>query len=199
VGVDTREGRGCYAAGVAAPGLSGAICAQVIRCQRRPGVSDDVDHRRRNWKAKHGRPPGRRMLCGWRCGSRLTASQMRAHFTICAKRPAGLDHVADAEGNSQAMRGGPRGPRMKCGWIAAPSSLGAAICAHTSPYARSGRQPLTTTAKVGTRSHAGAPPGRECCAAGSVRLRRPATPKRQSFRQSGTRLAKTCVDKMTEY
>jgi hypothetical protein len=27
---------------------------------------------------KEKRPPGRRMPCGWRCGSRLTASQMRA-------------------------------------------------------------------------------------------------------------------------
>jgi len=119
VGVDTREGRGCYAAGVAAPGLSGAICAQVTRCQKRPGVSNDVDHRRRNWKAKHGSPPGRRMLCGWRCGYRLTASQMRAHFTICAKRPAGLDHVADAGGELASHAWGPTRAademRLDCG------------------------------------------------------------------------------------
>ena len=36
----------------------------------------------RNLQAKCGRPPGPRMLCGWRCGARLTASQTRAHFTI---------------------------------------------------------------------------------------------------------------------
>jgi hypothetical protein len=29
------------------------------------------------------------MLCGWRCGAKLTASQMRTHFTKCIKRPKG--------------------------------------------------------------------------------------------------------------
>jgi hypothetical protein len=27
------------------------------------------------------------MPCGWRCGKNLTCSEMRAHFTKCAKRP----------------------------------------------------------------------------------------------------------------
>jgi hypothetical protein len=34
-----------------------------------------------------GLPPGWRMPCGWRCGVRLTASRMRAHFTTCPKGP----------------------------------------------------------------------------------------------------------------
>jgi hypothetical protein len=37
----------------------------------------------RNSKAKRGRPPGRRMLCGWGRGEQLTGRRMRAHFTTC--------------------------------------------------------------------------------------------------------------------
>jgi hypothetical protein len=40
-----------------------------------------------------GRPRGPRMKCGWGCGAQLTGRNMRAHFTIRAKRPAGFDHV----------------------------------------------------------------------------------------------------------
>jgi hypothetical protein len=32
---------------------------------------------------KPGRPPGLRMLCGWRCDARLTARGIRAHFNNC--------------------------------------------------------------------------------------------------------------------
>jgi len=28
------------------------------------------------------------MKCGWSCGAQLTGRNMRAHFTICPKRPA---------------------------------------------------------------------------------------------------------------
>ena len=38
-------------------------------------------------KVKRGRPPGPRMLCGWGCGAKLTASQIRGHFTKCSRRP----------------------------------------------------------------------------------------------------------------
>ena len=41
-------------------------------------------------KVKRGRPSGRRMPCGWRCGTQLTASDMRKHFTECPKRPRTL-------------------------------------------------------------------------------------------------------------
>ena len=34
-----------------------------------------------------GRPPGPRMLCGWRCGAQLACSEMRKHFTACSRRP----------------------------------------------------------------------------------------------------------------
>jgi len=46
------------------------------------------------------------MLCGWGCGAQLTGRNMRAHSTICAKRPAASDHVD---------RGG-RNPKAKCGF-----------------------------------------------------------------------------------
>lgn len=34
-----------------------------------------------------GRPNGPTMPCGWRCGARLTATEMRPHFTDCPRRP----------------------------------------------------------------------------------------------------------------
>lgn len=51
--------------------------AQSGPASRKPGTS----------KIKRGRPPGRRMPCGWRCGARLTASELRRHFTKCPRRP----------------------------------------------------------------------------------------------------------------
>ena len=41
-------------------------------------------------RRKHpgGRPRGVTMPCGWNCGKRLTAREMRVHFTECPKRPA---------------------------------------------------------------------------------------------------------------
>jgi hypothetical protein len=66
-------------------------------------ASGDVERRGRTLKVQRGRPAGPRMKCGWGCAEQLTASrmrthfsdlcQMRAHFTICAKRPAASDHV----------------------------------------------------------------------------------------------------------
>ena len=35
-----------------------------------------------------GRPLGPAMPCGWKCGARLTAREMRAHFTNCPRRPS---------------------------------------------------------------------------------------------------------------
>jgi len=35
-----------------------------------------------------GRPCGVTMPCGWGCGRRLTAREMREHFTTCPNRPA---------------------------------------------------------------------------------------------------------------
>ena len=34
-----------------------------------------------------GRPVGPKMPCGWGCGAKLTASEMREHFTRCPKHP----------------------------------------------------------------------------------------------------------------
>lgn len=53
-------------------------------------------------KVKRGRPPGRRMACGWRCGTQLTASDMRKHFTECPKRP-------------RTLPSGPRGVFLRLG------------------------------------------------------------------------------------
>ena len=53
-------------------------------------------------KAKRGRPPGRRMPCGWGCGSQLTASHMRTHFTDCRNGPAiNVCHSAWGAGRRQ--------------------------------------------------------------------------------------------------
>lgn len=35
---------------------------------------------------KRGAKPGPRMPCGW-CRKPLTAREIRAHFTVCPKRP----------------------------------------------------------------------------------------------------------------
>jgi hypothetical protein len=40
-----------------------------------------------NLRTAPGRPPGRRMACGWACGAQLTATQMRRHFNTCPRRP----------------------------------------------------------------------------------------------------------------
>src|SRR5580658_9235787 len=63
-----------------------------------------------------GRPRGPRMKCGWGCGAQLTGRTMRAHFTICAKRPAPSGDVERRQGVLKVKRGRPAGPRMKCGW-----------------------------------------------------------------------------------
>src|SRR6202041_1151174 len=51
----------------------------------RPAASEHQNRRGKNSKVKRGRPPGPRMLCGWRHDDEITASRMRAHFTACAE------------------------------------------------------------------------------------------------------------------
>jgi len=88
--------------GAAAPTTRHEMRAHFTRCPNRPAVSPPVNHRderSKNGNAKRGRPPGPRMRCGWDCGAQLTGRQVRAHFTICAKRPAGSDHVDSRERN----------------------------------------------------------------------------------------------------
>jgi hypothetical protein len=61
------------------------------------------------------RSPGPRMLCGWGCGAKLTASQMRSHFTNCPRRPTVQETIRNLP--RKPNRGGrPPGPRMLCGW-----------------------------------------------------------------------------------
>jgi hypothetical protein len=73
--------------------------AHLTVCPKRPAASADVERRRGTLKVKRGRPAGPRMKCGWGCGTDPTRCQMRAHLTICPKRPAGSDDV-DRRGGS---------------------------------------------------------------------------------------------------
>jgi hypothetical protein len=64
------------------------------------------------------------MGCGWGCGAELTVINMRAHFTICEKRPAASEH-GDCRGrHSTATRGRPTGRRRLCGWLRLPTHGG---------------------------------------------------------------------------
>jgi hypothetical protein len=104
------------------------------------------------------------MLRGWRCGARLTASQMRAHFTVGPMRTAGSDDVYRKE-KLESQTWTPPGRRTLCGVGAVPDSrragthahfadtlrLGSRLPAHRAQYARatsrdarSGRQPPAT-------------------------------------------------------
>jgi hypothetical protein len=62
-----------------------------------------------------GRPRGPRMPCGWNCGAKLTASEVRKHFAGCRLRPTVQDTPRQLP--AKPNRGGrPAGPRMPCGW-----------------------------------------------------------------------------------
>jgi hypothetical protein len=56
-----------------------------------------------------GRPRGPRMKCGWGCGAKLTGRNMRAHFTICPKRPAASGEMERRRGTLKVERGHPPG------------------------------------------------------------------------------------------
>jgi hypothetical protein len=88
--------------------------AHFTICPKRPAASDHVERRPRNAKVKPGRPPGPRMKCGWGCGDQLTERKVRAHFTLCPKRPAAPGHVHRGR-NPKAKRRRPTGRRMLCG------------------------------------------------------------------------------------
>lgn len=83
------------------------IRAHFTRCPKRPAGSEHVNPRRRNSKFKRGRPLGPRTTCGWGSGAKLTERDMRAHLTICTKRPA-------ASGVSLSTRFGP----LRCSHLA---------------------------------------------------------------------------------
>jgi hypothetical protein len=77
------------------------------------------------------------MRCGWDCGAELTGRNMRAHFTVCAKRPASSEHE-DRRGRSLKVRHGrPPRLRMLCGWRCGTRGTGPRMRA-PSPYARTG-------------------------------------------------------------
>jgi hypothetical protein len=131
--------------------------AHLTICAKRSAIADQVDRRGRSQRAKRGRPPGRRMLCGWRCGTRLTASRrrahfsqgrgtvgtgaqltgrnMRAHFTMCPKRPPGCsnpgsNHAHHRRKSPKVKRGRPPRPLMKCGWGCGAQLTGRQMRAH---------------------------------------------------------------------
>jgi hypothetical protein len=127
--VDARGVSECCAAGVAA-GSPGPRCFPFTIMTEAAASSDHVARRGRNSKVKRASPSGPRMPCGGRCGARLTASRipkhsrrlprmpcgwppapnlpganMRAHFTMCAKRPTASDDV-DRRGRSLKLKRG---------------------------------------------------------------------------------------------
>jgi hypothetical protein len=61
--------------------------AHFTTCPNRPPASQQITRRGGILRVKRGRPPGRRMLCGWGCCAKLTASRMRRHFAACSRRP----------------------------------------------------------------------------------------------------------------
>jgi hypothetical protein len=86
----SRERHWMRAAGLRAAISPDPRCADFTICAKQPAASGDVDRRRGTFKVKRGRPSGRRMRCGWRCGARLTASRIWTHFTVCpGLRPRG--------------------------------------------------------------------------------------------------------------
>jgi hypothetical protein len=51
------------------------------------GAPDDVDRRGKKLESQARTPAGAAYARGWGCGAQLTVRDMRAHFTICPKRP----------------------------------------------------------------------------------------------------------------
>ncbi len=69
----------------------------------RPAASDHMHRPRRNSKVKRGRPPGRRMLCGW-VRARLTAKEWRGNAQPRARRGDLLDGLARMKSTSAVWR-----------------------------------------------------------------------------------------------
>jgi hypothetical protein len=92
------------------------------------------------------------MKCGWGCGEQLTGRNMRAYFTICAKRPAVSGDV-DRRGRSSKVKRGRRGAG------ASEMQLALRRPNHGEPGARALYQ---------MPAPAGSPPGGECCAGGAA-------------------------------
>jgi hypothetical protein len=103
---------------------AGAFHYMPEPCPNRPTASEHGDQRGRNSKGKRGRPPGRRMLCGWRRGNRGS------------RKPS-----ADAHSGNECRAAG-----------AAARGLPLARCARTTQGARPCRQPLTTWQRIRTQA-----------------------------------------------
>jgi hypothetical protein len=108
----------CARSGWQPPSMSiGAGGTQRLSADSHPGHAMRLALRR----TTHGEPDaGARLLIAadeMRLGlRRRTRRPMRAHFTICPKRPAGSEHL-DRRGRSlNVRRGRPPGPRTPCGW-----------------------------------------------------------------------------------
>src|SRR5580692_432547 len=99
---------------------------------KRPGVSDDVDNRRRYWKAKPGNYRANAVRLALR---RPTHGEPDGgHFTVCAKRPAASDLTTwTAEGGSRSQARMPPGGECYAAGDAECDSRRAG-CAHTSEY-----------------------------------------------------------------
>jgi hypothetical protein len=88
--------------GLRRPAYRSQYAGALHHMPKRPAPSD-VD-RRMNSKVKHGRPAGPLMKCGYGCGTRLTASQMRTHFTGMLGAAESLT-AARWPASSKAVRG----------------------------------------------------------------------------------------------
>jgi len=64
---------------------NGQMQRHFTNCPRRPTVQQETIRHLPRQPNRGGRPRGPRMPCGWHCGAKLTASEMRRHF-------AGLYH-----------------------------------------------------------------------------------------------------------
>jgi hypothetical protein len=85
--------------------------AHFTICPNRPGVSEHGDRRWRSLKVRRGRLRVPWMKYGWGCGTELTGINMRAHFTVCAKRPAASGGVERRRGTLKVKCGLPLRPR----------------------------------------------------------------------------------------
>jgi hypothetical protein len=131
------------------------------------------------------------------CGAELTGRQIRAHFTICAKRPVASNDMDRRGRNSKVRRGRPTGPRTKHGWVAHR--------AYRAPYARAlhhmreaaGSLRPYGAAEEANRKLAVAHQGGECCAVGVAPpdSRRAGRGRISQYARSGRRLPTTWTAK----
>jgi hypothetical protein len=104
--------------------------AHFTICAKRSAGSDHVARVGGTRKPSVAGHRGSEVRWGWGCGAQLTGRNTRAHFTICAKRPAASDNVERRRGTLKVKSGRPAGPQMKCGWGCGEQLTGRNMRAH---------------------------------------------------------------------